>query len=399
MNRRAFLGRAMGAAASLACVPQAFGAWEDGFDTGNATLATRFTDDPILSQRTLAATREVAALYEAMAARGGWPAVPWSARLSLGTRHPQVADLRRRLAITGDLSPQMADGDVFDSYVDAAVRRAQARHGLRVDGVAGPTTQEALNVSADVRAGQLRANLPRIGDALVGDARQVTVNVPSAEIELVEDGRVAFRHTAVVGKADRATPLLSSAIHEVNFNPTWTVPRSIVRKDLLPIIRKDPNYLREMGMRIFDGSWNEIDPATVDFTGSEAEAYFFRQDPGSRNALGRVRINFANDHQVYLHDTPQPGLFGDASRFHSSGCVRIQNIPAFVAWLLRETPGWDEGAVASAISSGERRNVSLSRPVPVHFVYVTAWAGGADLTANFREDIYGLLPTLTAADG
>lgn len=316
--------------------------------------------------------------------------MPFAHTLSLGVQSEQVPWLRQRLSATGDLARQHATGTVVDSFVDAAIRRFQARHGLTVDGVAGAGTFEALNRPAAEKARALEANVPRLEAALTEDRRHVTVNVPSAQIEMVEDGAVVLRQSAVVGQPDRATPLLSSTIHEINFNPYWHVPKSIIRRDLIPIIRKDPGYLTRMDMRILDGNWNEIPPSSIDWSTDEAANYVFRQEPGSKNALGRVRINFANQHAVYLHDTPEPGLFGDASRFHSSGCVRVQRIPEFVSWLLKETPGWPPETVAEFLRNGQRRDVAITNPVPIHFVYVTAW-GVPGEPAQFRDDIYNLM--------
>lgn len=365
--------------------------WEGAFDTASARMdGLQDVETPLLSATTLHATRIASETYAGWAAEGGWPAYPFTQRLSLGAQGNDVSWLRQRLAVTGDLAPQNGAGTVVDSFVDAAIRRFQARHGLTVDGVAGAATFEALNRPAADRARSLTANIPRFQAALVDDRRQVTVNVPSAQIEMVEDGAVVLRQSAVVGQPNRATPLLSSKIHEINFNPYWHVPKSIIRRDLIPIIRRDPDYLTRMGMRIYTGNWKEVSPSSIDWSTDEAANYVFRQEPGSRNALGRVRINFANQHSVYLHDTPDPGLFGDASRFHSSGCVRVQRIPEFVTWLLKDTPGWSTQAVAEFLTNGQRRDVAITNPVPVHFVYITAWGVPAG-PAQFRKDIYSLV--------
>lgn len=388
LDRRSLL---MGGLASVTFDAVPARAWDGAFDTASARMdGLQGVETPLLSATTLHATRIAAETYDRWAAEGGWPAYPFTHRLSLGAQSEQVDWLRQRLAITGDLAPQYGAGTVLDSLVDAAIRRFQARHGLTVDGVAGAATCEVLNRPAAERARSLATNLPRLEAALVDDRRQVTVNVPSAQIEMVEEGAVVLRQSGVVGQPDRATPLLSSTIHEINFNPYWHVPKSIVRRDLIPTIRRDPHYLARMNMRIFAGSWKEVSPSSIDWTTDEAANYIFRQEPGSRNALGRVRINFANQHSVYLHDTPDPRLFGDASRFHSSGCVRVQHIPEFVSWLLKETPGWSSATVDEFLRNGQRRDVVISRPVPVHFVYITAWGvpGGP---AQFREDIYNLV--------
>lgn len=389
MDRRHFLSTLFSLPAVAATRP-AFAEWAQGFDTSSARTGQRDDAAPLLGNATLEATRQAAARYRNLAQQGGWPAIRWTQRLSLGAKHPEVDPLRHRLTLTNDLDPRYARGMVYDSFVDAAVRGFQARHGLVADGVAGPSTFEALNEAAAIKADRLAANIDRIADGLASERRYVSVNVPSAEIEMVEDQSVVLRQLAIVGQPDRATPLLSSAIYEVNFNPYWTVPKSIIRKDLIPIIRDDPEYLDRMGMRILDSDWKEVSPDTIDWSGEEAAGYTFRQDPGVENALGRVRINFANNFAVYMHDTPQPGLFGDDSRFFSSGCVRVQRIPEFITWLLKETEGWDEAAVSEALRNGERKDVTIGRPVPVHFVYITAW-GTADGSAEFRDDIYNLM--------
>ncbi|PZR94712.1 MAG: murein L,D-transpeptidase [Stutzerimonas stutzeri] len=388
LNRRTLLGAGL---ASTAFVVAPARAWERPFDTANARMdGLQDVETPLLSATTLHATQVAAETYARWANEGGWPKYPFTQRLSLGAQGEQASWLRQRLALTADLASQYRSGDVVDSFVDAAIRLFQARHGLAVDGVAGAATYEALNYPAEDRARSLAANAPRLQAALVEDRRQVTVNVPAAQIEMVEDGAVVLRQSAVVGQPNRATPLLSSSIHEVNFNPYWHVPKSIIRRDIIPIIRKDPGYLTRMGMRIHTGNWKEVSPSSIDWNTDEATNYMFRQEPGSRNALGRVRINFANRHSVYLHDTPDPGLFGDASRFHSSGCVRVQRIPEFVTWLLKETPGWSAETVAEFLGNGQRRDVTISKPVPVHFVYITAWGVPAS-PAQFRKDIYDLV--------
>ncbi len=240
----------------------------------------------------------------------------------------------------------MAGSDVYDSYVTAAVRRFQLRHGLPSSGVLDGPTIIAMNVPgarAPAPAGVQPRPHPGPSQGL-GD-RYVLVNIPAAEIEAVENGRVRSRHTAVVGKVDRPSPILTSRVHEINFNPYWTVPVSIVRRDLIPKMQQDPSYLANQKIHIYKwGDENrEYAYTEIDWNTDEATQYMFRQEPGELNSLGTVKINFHNQHQVYLHDTPQKGLFGEGARFHSSGCVRVQNVRELITWLL--TPnGWDRGA-------------------------------------------------------
>jgi murein L,D-transpeptidase YcbB/YkuD len=248
----------------------------------------------------------------------------------------------------------------------------------------------SLNIPAAIRLRQLETNLVRIRSMASGalGQRYVMCNIPGAEIEAVENDEVAARYTAVVGKADRASPVLDAKILQVNFNPFWTVPASIVKKDLIPEMQKDPQYLTKKNIRILDQQGNELQPEQINWASNEATAYMFKQDPGEANSMGAVRINMANQHGVYMHDTPSKNLFGENQRFHSSGCVRIQNVRELVGWLLRPQGNWDRRAIDAAIKSGQRVDVNLTPPVPVYWRYISGW-GAPDGTVQFREDIYG----------
>jgi L,D-transpeptidase YcbB len=405
ITRRFFAGAGFAALGSALLAPRAFAApldkslggkqaeWLQSYDAGAvaATTATR-TGAAILSQQTLAATEAAVAQLQQVVAQGGWPMMPTGQTLKLGSRGPAVQALRQRLAFTGDLDPNRTSSATFDSYVESAVKRVQTRHGLGPTGVVGPQTLAALNTPADKRLRQLEINLIRLRQILAKPlgARFVTANIPAAYVETVEGGRVATRHAAGVGKIDRQSPIMDANIVEVNFNPFWTVPASIIKKDLIPKMQKEPNYLTEQKIRIFNKAGQELDPAQVNWFSDEATNYMFRQDPGGdRNSMGFVRINIPNPHGVYMHDTPARGIFGDDYRFVSSGCIRIQNVRDYIQWLLKETPGWDRAAIDRAFSSGERIDARLTSPVQVHWVYVTAWATPEGVM-QFRDDIYAM---------
>jgi murein L,D-transpeptidase YcbB/YkuD len=214
------------------------------------------------------------------------------------------------------------------------------------------------------------------------------VNVPGAQIEVVENGMVVSRHTAVVGKVDRQTPLLSSRIHEINFNPFWTVPASIIKRDLIPKMQTEPDYLTKNHIRIYRQTGEEIPPESVNWHSDEATNYMFRQDPGDQNSLGFMKLNFHNPHQVYLHDTPSKGLFGSDYRFESSGCVRVHNVRELVSWVLRDN-GYSRAMVDQTVRGGERLDVQVANPPALFTVYFTAWTTGEGVI-HFRDDIYNL---------
>jgi murein L,D-transpeptidase YcbB/YkuD len=366
------------------------GNWDDQFDARVSQGAKVASTLPVFTQQTAAFTQQAIAQYQNIVAQGGWPVVPATKKLRLGVEDPDVQVLRKRLMVSGDLSPRAGLSDSFDTYVDAALKRFQARHGLPDDGVMGQYTYAAMNISAQVRLGQLETNLGRIqAQAGTLGQRYVNVNIPAAQVEAVENDRVVLRHTAIVGKVDRQSPIVNSKINEIIVNPYWNAPVSIVRKDIIPLMRKNPNYLTDNKIRLFAPDGSEVDPMNVDWSTEEAAKYRFRQDPGANNAMASVKINFPSPDGVYMHDTPQQSLFGKLMRFDSSGCVRVQNVRDLVTWILRDTPGWSRSHFEQAIKSGENTPIAVTNPVPVYFTYVSAWSTG-DGVAQFRDDIYGL---------
>jgi L,D-transpeptidase YcbB len=365
------------------------GNWDDTFDARASQGDKVASNLPIFSLETVAYLEMAIGQYSGIVAQGGWPVVPATKKLQLGVVDPDVVPLRKRLMISGDLSTNAGISEAFDTYVDAAVKRFQARHGLPADGVLGKYSYAAMNVSAQVRLGQLETNLVRLR-SMSGELgqRYVMVNIPAAQIEAVENGRVVLRHTAIVGKIDRQTPILNSNINEVIINPYWNAPESIVRKDIIPLMRKDPEYLAKNNIRVLGPDGNEMDPTMIDWSTEDAAKFRFRQDPGAGNAMSSVKINFPNPHAVYMHDTPQQSLFSKLMRFDSSGCVRVQNVRDLVTWLLRDTEGWSRQRFEQTIKTGESMPVQLTTPVPVYFTYISAWSTG-DGVVHFRDDIYG----------
>ena len=366
------------------------GNWDDQFDAQVAAKGAEkvSTTNPIFSPETIINTEQAIAQYSNIVGQGGWPRVPDTKKLRLGVTDPDVQVMRQRLIVAGDLAAEAGVSPAFDTYVDAALKRFQRRHGLPADGVTGKYTYAAMNVSAQVRLGQLETNLVRLR-SMSGDLgrRYVFVNIPAAEVEAVEDGRVVLRHTAIVGKIDRQTPIVNSKINEIIVNPYWTAPESIIRKDIIPLMRKDPQYLTKSCIRIFGPDGQEIPPEQIDWNTEEAAKYRLRQDPGKINAMASVKINFPSPDGVYMHDTPSQGLFNKLMRFDSSGCVRVQNVRDLVTWILKNTPGWSRQHFEDTIKSGESTPVNVADPVPVYFNYISAWSTGPGVV-QFRDDIY-----------
>ncbi|MGO4386235.1 murein L,D-transpeptidase [Microvirga sp. 2YAF29] len=391
LSRRALLTGSLALVFTPATVAlaQTQAEWSQNYEAVSRTRVQR-TSTPMLSAESLAATEQMIEYYRNISARGGWMPVQGVQGLRVGSKSPAVMALRQRLIITGDLDQNAGESPIYDSYVEAAVRRFQARHGISSTGTVSAPTVAAMNVPVDIRIRQLEINVSRLRSLVSGGLpnRYAVANIPAALVETVEGGMVHTRHAAGVGKSDRQSPLLNSKIVEVNFNPFWTAPASVVKKDLIPKMQKEPNYLAENKIRIFNGAGQEIPSSQVNWFSDEATRYRFRQDPGGDlNSMGFVRINIPNQHGVYMHDTPSKGIFGDDFRFVSSGCIRIQNVRDYIEWLLKDTPGWSREQIDATFKSGERIDARLATAVPIHWIYMTAWAT-PDGLVQFRDDIY-----------
>ncbi len=362
-------------------------------------LETALPNDPTptYQQDTLIATTQAAARYDDIVKTGGWPTdlVALNAH-SIG---PDVAKLRKRLAIEGDLSAdEQAEGpaaQVWDKRLSDAVKHFQTRMGLRGSGVVSGQTLKELNVPASERAHALAASIERMSAfSFSFGERYVVVNLPSTSVEAIENRQVVHRYVAIVGDPDHASPEIAAHITQVTLNPTWTVPVSIIKKEIIPRMQRDPGYLARQKIRILDGSGNEVDAKSIDWSTNRAANYTLRQDSGAGNSLGSIRINMPNKEAVYMHDTPGKRLFGADYRFLSHGCVRVQGVFDYAEWLLEGSPNpdggvWDKAAMEAKVKEGGKLDIKVEKPTPVIWVYLTGWANDDGLV-HFRDDVYGL---------
>lgn len=336
--------------------------------------------------------------YRDIAAQGGWPMIEAGETLRPGMQSPRVVALRERLAVTGDLEDAGEDvaglegegtaPDLFDPLLEAAVKRFQERHGLEADGAVGRQTLAELNVPAEARIDQIRINMERIRWVFRDlERRFLLVNIARFRVLLVEDGQVVWGTRAVVGRPYRQTPVFKARMTYLELNPTWTVPPTILRQDLLPDIRRDPEVLQRRNMTVLDQQGRAVDPATIDWPAVTARTfrYMIRQGPGPENALGAVKFMFPNPYHVYIHDTPARGLFAKPARTFSSGCIRIERPFELVNILLAGTQ-WDGAAIERVLASGRTQVVNLPQPVPVLIIYGTAVP--EDGRIHFAADVY-----------
>jgi murein L,D-transpeptidase YcbB/YkuD len=348
---------------------------------------------PWRSDEMIAGMEDAIQRYQAIAAAGGWPIVPVGRMMREGDDDDRVPLLRKRLQMSGDLARRAApyNNYTFDDELTQAVKRFQRRNGLRPTGRIERSTYPALNMTTEERLAQLRLNLSRIRELMsqpITD-RYILVNIPAFQLEAVDRFEVQQRHRVIVGRTERPSPSVKATVKALNFYPYWRVPESVAHLDLIPHVIKEPGYLTQEKIRFFtsvDGP--EVDPAAVDWNAPEAQKLKFRQDPGPQNALGVVRIDMPNDQTVYMHDTPMKPLFTQRARAFSAGCVRVQDVLDLADWLAHYESGWTQGRAQQIVDAGQPVDITLTRPVPVFFTYITAWAD-RDGTVEFRPDLYG----------
>lgn len=358
------------------------------------------------------------ALLQLVADSRPWPQMTGSASLRPGEWSNDVGALREILQRTGmldDSAKITLPGDVvspsagkkskpaargiYDRQLVEGVKRFQAWQGLGADGVIGQSTREGLNVSAAQRAGVVALNIQRLRLLPGNLSTGIMVNIPAFSLVYYQDGSQVLASRVIVGRPDRKTPMMSSALNNVVVNPPWNVPPTLARKDILPKVRNDPGYLEQHGYTLMRG-WNSkeaIDPYRVDWsTITENNLPFrFQQAPGARNSLGRYKFNMPSSDAIYLHDTPNHNLFQKDVRALSSGCVRVNKASELANMLLQDA-GWNDTRISAALKQGDTRYVNIRNNIPVNLYYLTAFVG-ADGRTQYRTDIYNY--DLTARSG
>ena len=328
--------------------------------------------------------------YRKTEAEGGWAGVPEGETLKEGMRDPRVIKLRERLIVAGDLKTDGSADDLFDEELARGVENFQRRHGLEVDGVVGKNTIATLNIPVSGKIDRIRVNLERLRWVLQDDSRLfIVVNIAEFELYYAGDEELIWHSRVQVGKEYRKTPVFRADLEYIVFNPTWTVPPTILKKDMIPKAAKDPSYLDGKNIKVIDNKGRVIPSAKVDWNRylNGGFPYMLRQDPGPNNALGRVKFIFPNKHFVFLHDTPSRSLFSRTKRTFSSGCIRLENPLEFAEVLLNDPDSWSLEKIEQLIESAETKTVHLDEPLPVFLLYWTAFVT-FEGTVHFREDIY-----------
>ena len=330
------------------------------------------------------------ARYRALAASGELPTVPSEKTLREGMRHENVRALREHLSQRGYDVGDAQDPILFDSALASAVRDLQALHTLDADGVVGAATFAALNTPLSSRIDQLRLNLDRIRWVKDDIAEElVVVNIAGFELFYFRDSAIIWKTDVMVGQIRYQTPIFRNEMTYMEFNPTWTVPRSIIQRSLFSKFSANPGSVASNDYTLYDADGREVDPLALDWSLYSLQHFPFRvvQQPGPGNAMGRVKFMFPNQYAIYLHDTPARSMFSRTSRAFSAGCIRVENPLHFAELLLDDNPDWDRARIDRIVDSGERRVVRLGRPVDIMLMYWTA-SPTADGRIRFHPDIY-----------
>ena len=342
-----------------------------------AALAALEPSDPAYRAIKAALAREIAAIPAAP------PPFPTGGTIEPGTEDARVPAIRARLGVTGE-------GLVYDDALQEAVRRFQASQGLSVDGRIGRNTQAALNEGPVARARRLRVALDMARDPPVWVGPHIDVNIAEQRLRVIDDGRTVLEMAVIAGSRVRQTPPLRTTLTLAQFNPPWGVPMRNAKQDLLPRLRRNPEAVIAQGFRVYEvvgGERVEVDPRTVDWNAVSPNdfPYLLRQDAGETNALGRIKFVMPNRDDIFMHDTPQRSLFARQERLYSSGCIRLEQPYALMAYAI----GWDRARAEAAIASGRTFGILVRMPLPVVIAYRTALVG-ADGTVTLRPDAYGL---------
>ena len=348
---------------------------------------------PMLTLGSINALEDAIALYQEISAGGGWPQLT-KVKYDKKASASAIINLRQRLVRENYLELETLSGPdagKLDTGLVLAIKAFQFNHGTAPTGKIDERTRADLNISAEARLATLQENHPRIVEYLKDlGPRYVAVNIPAAQLETIELGEVYSRHNVVVGKPERPTPALKSTVSDVIFNPVWNAPASIVAKDIIPKYLKDPTYLDQMRIHVYDGAGGqEIEPSSVDWLNTAPDRFQFQQEPGEHNALATVKVNFKNKFMVYMHDTPHRELFANNNRFESSGCCRVDQVHTLINWIMNGQDGYEDAQFELITATAETYETKVQNPPDVRFMYLTAWAT-EDGRINFRPDVYKL---------
>ncbi|WP_415406876.1 L,D-transpeptidase family protein [Sulfurovum sp. CS9] len=335
--------------------------------------------------------------YMTIRDNGGWETVFLARKLKPGKHMKGVDALRERLLVTGDYIPceESQEDLVYDACLQKAVKHFQARNGLKTDGVVGPGTLRVINISVDERITTIRLNLDRLKWLNERqEKRHVIINIPDFQLYFEEDGALIQTMRVITGTPKHPTPIFSDMVEHIVLNPHWNVPKSIIQKEMIPKLLRNPNAMSKQRIEVYTG-WGrdaeKVNPASIDWSQyrySKHMPYRFAQTPGTHNALGKVKFLFPNKFSVYMHDTPTKHLFKKDKRAFSHGCIRLQKPRELLQTFTTFNSHINFEKAQNTLKGKKKKYFNLTEKVPVDVIYLTAWVD-YDGKLQFRNDVYG----------
>jgi len=328
---------------------------------------------------------------------GGWPHISLKGILKPGRSNPAVPFIRERLLITGDYIPcaESEESDLYDKCLKKAVIRYQKRNGLVANGVIGKNTIRAMNKTVEERIAIIKINLDRIKWLHERpDNRHIIINIPDYRLYYEENGKLKMTMKVIVGKRKNPTPIFSNRVKSVVLNPYWNVPKSIIQKEMIPKLLRNPHAMAGQGIDIYTGWGSDAKKVSggsvnwAQYRYSKTVPFRFAQRPGNRNALGRIKFLFPNQFHVYMHDTPTKHLFKRHKRSYSHGCIRLEKPKLMMETIASFNPTLELDKANKILKSKKNTYFSLKNTIPIDVVYLTAWVG-YDGKLQFRDDVYG----------
>jgi murein L,D-transpeptidase YcbB/YkuD len=345
---------------------------EDALKLADSILTKKHKDDKYYADANTAykALKDQLKKYYDIAKQGGWQPIATTTKLKKGIASPAILSIKKRLQLTGEMPADSTD--VFNDQLENAVKTFQTSLGYTADGMISPALVKDLNVPVIKRIQQILINMDRMRWMPEAEGNLILVNIPEFKLHVFEGKNKAFEMNVVVGKEGHNTMMFKGDLNQVVFSPYWNVTPSIIKKEILPAIAKNPNYLAKNNMEI---------------TGTEGGLPVIRQLPGPDNSLGKVKFLFPNSFNIYFHDTPAKSLFSKDKRAYSHGCIRLSQPDKLAEYLLRDMPQWTAEKRNDAMNSAKEQFVKLKKSVPVIITYYTAWVDENGVL-NFRDDIY-----------
>lgn len=318
-----------------------------------------------------------------------WPAIISDTTINPAQSNQLLPKIRRRLIkLRYSLSDSISV--TYDTELEKQLKNFQKDWGLNADGVIGKGTLLALNTRPEMLINRLKVNMERFRWLPLHEPRKyLMVNIASFDLVLIEGVDTLISMRAIVGKDYRETPVFNALMTYIVFGPSWTVPPTILKNDVIPELLKGPEYLKKKNMKLLRYDGSEIAYSEIDWTKISRNnfPYMVRQNPGAENALGKVKFMFPNSYNVYIHDTPSRGYFARDDRAMSSGCIRIEKPFELAELLLADSPEWPPEKIHTAMQQNRGQTASLKTPVEVLLLYLTSWTGGNG-RVQFRKDIY-----------